>query len=1011
MISPRPGSLNPARVALTLLFVVSVTSASLALGQEGASGIGSKGPMMPSSWHTMEATWAGVDAELLEGRLDQLRDSLYSGSTRDAHAAILLGLHVGELDGAASDLDLWLELEPTSMPARFLNGCVLALSDATSDLIVGETALQSARALFEETWVAPFDSAAAFNAAWTASQLGNAAPARALAANLQNSPSAWLPEIRERIFEAVAWGVPARSGPWQTEFARARHNGDRDRQRALARRAPLQLAYLLHSRLESTPRAELDVAVAYVDSVQAELAWSNSRLAYARRHVEELRALDFQSYLGVDDVRRRQDEAQERFRLGAYEQAAAILLPALQRPVPVGYTMDLARQTYLQAVVRLERFPEAHSMLKWMSNDVRDRPDPVTSYYYWDLYIWMGRLSGRSQMVLDGTAGMQRLCDQTGIVMDNLMGGIADLESQLENPAGADRMWQEVYRRARRSQDHDLALDVLMNLAYLAHDQDNDERAAALLRMFLARFSQAHGDKAELNDRQKQKIERSRLLAALLQDRSPSSGLSTASTVADSLESAGSTPAAVEAHLLIAREELQHHRPRKALDHAEQAHRLALDKDVQHFTWRALATKAEALHTMGELEQAVIAYATALDDIQRTNATVSDDAIRARRFLSVRKAVDGYVDVLIDLERTQAAFAVDEQDRMWRRKADGTTSVDPVRDLQKVMPSGEAVVKYRVQPSGIHAWWVTRKKTDYAWIEAPRTELIRLTRAVRRELDGTDTVRRTELFDLLLGQFAHELDSVRILCFVEDDVLVRVPFAMLGQEPLVQRHTVIHAPTAGARRLQLAHAERNRRGILAVGHNGGPNPPDGLPVLAFAEKEARRVGGIDANTLIGNSATVTNIRDHSVRASILHFACHAGFDALGNPFLVLAGEDGLPTKIYDYDMADWSLAGDLVVLSACETAIKRLPGPQTEGPSGELGGLVSAFFDLSAKAVLATLWSVEDSDVFMRKFYENLTSSSSAAETLRRTQVHFLTKNTTPTLSKLQLGAYRCYGE
>lgn len=1017
MHSPRLELLIPAGVALALILATSGTSASTTRGQGGATGAGSEGPLLPPSWHTMQATWAGVDAELLEGRLDELRNSLYSGTTLDAHIAILLGIYMGELDGAAADLDIWLGLEPASKPARFLKACVLAMQDTTSDLIAGEAALRAARDAFGATWTAPFDSSATFNEAWTASRLGDAGPARALAADREGKASAWPPNARGRILQAVAWGVPASSQPWQAAFSAARRSQDRDMQRALARRAPLQLAYLLHSRLESAPREDLVGAIAYVDSVQIELGWTNPTLAYARRHAQELRSLDFEGYLALEDVRRRGAEAIQHFRLGAYEQAVATLGPALQQPISVGYTVDMARQTYLQALVRLERFPEALTMLRAMAKDVRERPDPVTSYYYWDLYIWLGRVSGRSQLVLDGTLGMQRLCEQTGIVMDNLLGGRAELESQLENPLGADRMWQEVYRTARRSQNHDLSLGVLLNLAYLAWDQGNENRVRALLRMFGEGFAEAYGGNTDLSGVQRQQVERSRLLLALIEDRSPSSGFSTASTVADSLEAAGSTPAAVEAHLLIAHDALKRNQPRAALDHCEQAHRMALDKDVRHFTWRALATKARTLHVLGQLEPAALTYAAALSDMQITNSAVSDETTRARRFLSVRAAVDGYVDVLVDLGRTRAAFAADEDDRLRRQLATETPGVDPIRELQATLPSNEALVKFRVQPSGIHAWWVTRNKEEHAWIDLPREDLARLVRAVRRELDGPSRVSpsrvsRTELHEVLLGPFAEHLNSVRTLCFVEDDALVRVPFAMLGQDPLVERHTIVHATSAGARRAELSAPVRNRRRILAVGHNGGPNPPEGLAVLTFAENEARRVGGTTTNLLLGASATVSNIRDRCPQTSILHFACHADFDALGNPFLVLAGEDGLPTKVYDYDMAGWTLPpGALVVLSACETAVEGLADQQPGVATGKLGGFVSSFVDLGAQAVLATLWSVEDSDVFMQAFYKNLSPESSAAEALRRTQLQFLDEERVPPLSKLQLSAYRCYGE
>lgn len=77
---------------------------------------------------------------------------------------------------------------------------------------------------------------------------------------------------------------------------------------------------------------------------------------------------------------------------------------------------------------------------------------------------------------------------------------------------------------------------------------------------------------------------------------------------------------------------------------------------------------------------------------------------------------------------------------------------------------------------------------------------------------------------------------------------------------------------------------------------------------------------------------------------------------------------------------------DLVVLSACETGVGEVQ-------SGEgVYGLRRSFQEAGAKAVLSTLWSIDDEGtmVFMEKFYDNYLAGSSPQIALRQTKREFI---------------------
>lgn len=126
---------------------------------------------------------------------------------------------------------------------------------------------------------------------------------------------------------------------------------------------------------------------------------------------------------------------------------------------------------------------------------------------------------------------------------------------------------------------------------------------------------------------------------------------------------------------------------------------------------------------------------------------------------------------------------------------------------------------------------------------------------------------------------------------------------------------------------------------------------------------------------------------------ILHIATHAKADTerpdqSGIVFSRFAEDGGrLNEMIRLPDIYSLKLNCDLVVLSACETGI----GKELKG-EGVLS-LNNAFIQSGSKAVLSTLWKVEDeaSQILMKKFYEGIANQHlTPSESLMRAQIHLM---------------------
>ena len=113
---------------------------------------------------------------------------------------------------------------------------------------------------------------------------------------------------------------------------------------------------------------------------------------------------------------------------------------------------------------------------------------------------------------------------------------------------------------------------------------------------------------------------------------------------------------------------------------------------------------------------------------------------------------------------------------------------------------------------------------------------------------------------------------------------------------------------------------------------------------------------------------------HLDQYRIVHFATHALADSQDPALATLAlsqwdaAGKPLDGALRLYDITQLRLNADLVVLSACDTALGReIAG---EGPIG----LSQAFLRSGAQSVLATLWQVPDTSTaaLMREFYRQL---------------------------------------
>jgi CHAT domain-containing protein/Tfp pilus assembly protein PilF len=187
------------------------------------------------------------------------------------------------------------------------------------------------------------------------------------------------------------------------------------------------------------------------------------------------------------------------------------------------------------------------------------------------------------------------------------------------------------------------------------------------------------------------------------------------------------------------------------------------------------------------------------------------------------------------------------------------------------------------------------------------------------------------------------------------------------------------------RRQQVAQAPKTAQLVRRSGGALGD-----LPAVKQEVAQVRRLlGKQGVAAVLEAAATPERARQIAQRARVVHFACHAradNVDPLGSGLLLApAGSDeGLLTAA---DVVSrWRLRADVVMLSACETAVGQVR--RYEG----MYGLARAFLFAGSRSVGASLWRVDDVSTarLMGVFYRGYALGVPKAEALRRAQVELL---------------------
>ena len=413
-------------------------------------------------------------------------------------------------------------------------------------------------------------------------------------------------------------------------------------------------------------------------------------------------------------------------------------------------------------------------------------------------------------------------------------------------------------------------------------------------------------------------------------------------------------------------------------------------------------------------------------------------ALRAKRAYQIRMLAGPHTPEEVGkVEKEMSALVTDWETTEAEIRAKSPryaalTQPQPLKrsEIQRLLDPETLLLEYSLNDDRSFLWLVA--PDSLASYELPkRTEVEGIARRAYEELSANDVPARTQatraLSRMLLDPIAGRLANKRLVV-VADGALQYIPFGALRSSrgiPLIAEHEIVSLPSASTlgilrKEMEGRSAAPKVAAVLAdpvfspddprVSDASQPKPHTSLSQnlersardtglesfvrLIASRREADAIVALAGDRLSKealdfDASLETATSPELSQYRILHFASHALLNSqhpeLSGIVLSLVNRQGQPQDgfMQAHEVYNLKLNADLVVLSACQTAL----GKEVEGEG--LIGLTRGFMYAGAPRVVASLWRVPDRATMdlMRRFYSGILSKGlPAAAALREAQ-------------------------
>jgi CHAT domain-containing protein len=416
--------------------------------------------------------------------------------------------------------------------------------------------------------------------------------------------------------------------------------------------------------------------------------------------------------------------------------------------------------------------------------------------------------------------------------------------------------------------------------------------------------------------------------------------------------------------------------------------------------WKASFLQGRLLEEKGRYEEALQSYQKSISILQKMRRQIKPEDMKESFFIDRYDPFKAAVELL---------FRSSGNEQELLEFVDEAKSATLKEHLLPVSPAGTgeskeqafAIVEYFFMRDKLLVLAKNRGRTQVIARDISRNEIYSQIEKFLEYVRKNDSKNFNSAAQLLYKELMEPIDSSagifssETLVILPDGPLYLLPFAGLKDAAgrfLIEKTPIVYAPSRSIFR----HCLSSGRGsvsasdelVLIDGSAGLSNARDELAYISALYKR---------NTLIHGAKDLSMFARETEQASILHFSGHANMQ-LGQPALML---QKYPKEVYleCQEIRKWKMPrSKLVNLAGCSTGI----GPISEGEAP--WGLIPAFLDAGAPAILASLMEVDDASTssLSRRFYDQLRKGVGIAKALQTAQIALLDSVRTPSDAKPQ---------
>lgn len=329
-----------------------------------------------------------------------------------------------------------------------------------------------------------------------------------------------------------------------------------------------------------------------------------------------------------------------------------------------------------------------------------------------------------------------------------------------------------------------------------------------------------------------------------------------------------------------------------------------------------------------------------------------------------------------------------------------TVNPKALKETQRSIPPGVMLVQYAPLGEQLYIFLVSKENLKILIAPGKPEDLWKKIKTVRKQIATGEsgaplTKNLVALYDLLIMPIEAELEPVKTIAFIPNQLLFYLPMQALAKKMtggevryLIEDKQIVYLTAADVMNVvQPPDSEKSSGGMVAFGNPTGAN-------LLAAEAEIKAIAQVFPSTEVLSGGEVTKVAlnaEQRLNKRIVHFATHGILNATtpSESYIQLAtaatpGQEHLTVgEVWDLPLKKVTL----VTLSACESALG-----DKDPDGGEITTLAEAFSSAGATTVLASLWSVGDESTkeLMVEFYCQLAAGQSKAAALQSAEIKLL---------------------